>query len=201
MRNHEEAQEEGGPMRNVNVQDGVQDKPEDLLIPAQDGVRDEPEELPIPAQDGIHDEPEELLIPVQNGIHNEPERLLIPAQDGIHDEPERLLIPAEECLNTKTDRPHTGMHDLQSLAVTSSAACAYTTGQIPSEVMPSSATPDEVLPAQDTHPTSTSFVSGRSLPLPHTSDRLLLHTTNIAIQDEHNRQDNNSDNNNIPSQR
>ena len=178
MRNHEEAQEEGGPMRNVNVQDGVQDEPEELLIPAQDGV------------------------------HDEPERLLIPAQDGIHNEPERLLIPAKECLNTKTDRPHTGMHDLQSLAVTSSAACAYTTGQIPSEVMPSSATPDEVLPgptrvavAQDTHPTYTSFVSGRSLLLPHTSNRMLLHTTNIAIQDEHNRQDNNSDNNNIPSQR
>ena len=129
MRNHEEAQEEGGPMRNVNVQDGVQDEPEE------------------PAQDGIHDEPEE------------------PAQDGIHDEPERLLIPAEE-------------------------------------VAPSSATTDEVLPgvavAQDTHPTPTSFVIGHALPLPQTSDRVFLHTTNIAIQDEHNRQNNNSDNNNIP---
>ena len=161
MRNHEEAQEEGGPMRNVNVQDGVQDEPEE------------------PAQDGIHDEPEE------------------PAQDGIHDEPERLLIPAEECLN----RPHTGMHDLQS-PVTSSAACAYTTSQILSEVAPSSATTDEVLPgvavAQDTHPTPTSFVIGHALPLPQTSDRVFLHTTNVAIQDEHNRQNNNSDNNNIP---
>lgn len=137
---------------------------------------------------------------VQDGVRDEPEELLIPAQDGIHNELER---PAKECLN----RPHTGMHDLQS-PVTSSAACAYTTSQIPSEVAPSSATPDEVLPgptsvavAQDTHPTYTSFVSGRSLLLPHTSNRMLLHTTNIAIQDEHNRQDNNSDNNNIPSQR
>ena len=132
---------------------------------------------------------------VQDGVRDEPEELLITAQGGIHDEPERLLIPAEECLN----RPHTGMHDLQSTVTT----CAYTTNQIPSEVVPSSATPDEVLPgptsvAQDTHPTSTSFVIGHSLPLPQTSDRMLLHTTNIAIQDEHNRQNNNSENNNIP---
>ena len=133
MRNQEEAQEEGGPMVNVD------------------------------------------------------------AQDGIQDEPDRPLIPAEECFN-----PY--VHDLQS-PVTSSAAVVDITSQTPSEVAPSSATPDEyptsvdvVQDTHDTHPTSSSFVSGRSLPLPHTSDRVSLRTLNIAIQDE---QDNNLDNNNV----
>ena len=133
MRNQEEAQEEGGPMVNVD------------------------------------------------------------AQDGIQDEPDRPLIPAEECFDLQ-------MHDLQS-PVTSSAAGADITSQTPSEVAPSSATSDEcptsvdiVQDTHDTHPTSSSFVSGRSLPLPHTSDRVSLRTLNIAIQDE---QDNNLDNNNV----
>ena len=133
MRNQEEAQEEGGPMVNVD------------------------------------------------------------AQDGNQDEPDRPLIPAEECFDLQ-------MHDLQS-PVTSSAASADITSQIPSEVAPSSATPDEcptsVDVVQDTHPDSSSFVSGCSLLLPHTSDRVSSHTFNTAIQDEHNRQDNNLDNNNI----
>lgn len=124
MRNPEEAQEEGGPMGNVDAQDGIQDKPDRLLMPGGP-------------------------------------------------------IPAEECFNLH-------MHDLQSPA-TSSAAGADITSHTPSEVAPSSATPDEgptsVGVAQDTRPYSSSFVSG-------------MRKFNIAIQHEHNRQDNNLDNNN-----
>ena len=116
MRNPEEAQEEGGPMRNVD------------------------------------------------------------AQDGIQDEPEQLPIPAEECFNLH-------MHDLQS-PVTSSAAGADITSHTPSEVAPDEG-PTSVGVAQDTHPNSSSFVSG-------------MRKFNVAIQHEHNRQDNNLNNNNIP---
>ena len=97
------------------------------------------------------------------------------AQDGNQDEPDRPLIPAEECFN-----PY--VYDFQS-PVTSSAAGADISSQTPSEVV-----------VQDTHPNSSSFVIGHSLPLPHTSDRALF---NVAIQDEHNRRDNNLDNNNV----
>lgn len=113
------------------------------------------------------------------------------AQDGNQDEPDRPLIPAKECFNPQ-------VYDFQS-PVTSSAAGANITSQTPSEVAPSSATPDEcptsvdvVQDTHNTHPTSSSFVSGHSLPLPHTSDRVSLRTLNVAIQDEHNRRDNNN---------
>ncbi len=71
---------------------GLEAKPEALLVSGAEGLEAKPETLLVSGAEGLEAEPETLLVSGAEGIEAKPERLLVSGAEGREAEPETRLL-------------------------------------------------------------------------------------------------------------